>query len=185
MVDNKQQHMGKGRGGTAATPFFTDTNLLAERLAPGSGILCNDANGLCLGYRGTIDASQSGTYTSLTKLASLLDGSMMDGTAHNSGGDNGAKGSEGEEESGAAASAAPIVSIQTDKATILLKEYGGGRTVAVRVPNIVEVAEKNGTSSILGEIQEGEPSKYDDNKADENMGEYEVGSGDAENNPSR
>jgi hypothetical protein len=182
MVDNKQQHTGKGRGVTA-TPFFTDTNLLAERIAPGSGILCNDANGLCLGYRGTIDASQSGTYTTLTKLASLLEGSM-DGTAHNSGGDNGAKGSEGEGQS-AAAAAAPIVSIQTDKATILLKEYGGGRTVAVRVPNIVVVAEKNGTSSVLGETQEGEPSKYDDNQADENMGECEVGSGDAENNPSR
>ncbi len=182
MVD-KQQHTGKGRG---AATTFTDAattvstmninrmgGVLAERLAPGSGILCNDANGLCLGYRGTIDACQSGSYTSLTKLASLLDG-----TAHKSGGDNGAKGSEGEEES--AAAAAPIVSIQTDKATILLKEYGGGRTVAVRVPNVVEVAEKDITS-VFGENQEGDP-KDDSNKAAENTRECEIGSGDADNN---
>jgi hypothetical protein len=156
------------------------SGLLVERLAPGSGTLCNDSNGLCLGHRGAIDASQSGIYTSITKLASLLDGSM-DGTSNNLGGGTGnvsAKGDEGGEE---AAVASPIVSIQTDKATILLKEYGGGRTVAFRVPNVAGVAETN-TNSDMGELQAEESNDNGDDYAADNEGEREVGSGDADNN---
>jgi hypothetical protein len=145
--------------------------LLAERLAPGSGILCNDANGLCLGHQGTIDASQSGIYTTLAKLASLLDGNM-DGTSNNMGGNDGMKGNKGEENH---VVSAPIVSIQTDKATILLKEYGGGRTVAFRVPNVMEVAAQNGNSDV-GECQKVE---FTDD-GEKNEGDRDVGSGEAD-----
>lgn len=160
---------------TPATATTTSTNnnrmgsLLEERLAPGSGTLCNDSNGRCLGYRGTIDASQSGIYTSLAKLASLLDGRKY-GTSKN----HGSKGNEGGVE---AVVASPIVSIQTDKATILLKEYGGGRTVAFRVPNGVENVQKS-------ESHESESYIVDDDNADANEGgrEFGVGSGEAHGN---
>lgn len=154
--------------------------LLAERLAPGSGTLCNDANGLCLGHRGTIDASHSGIYTSITKLASLLDGSM-DGTSNNLGGGTGSVSANGNEGGEEAVVASPIVSIQTDKATILLKEYGGGRTVAFRVPNVAEVAEKNSNSDMGGNQAE-ESNDNSNEYAEENEGEREVVSGDVDNN---
>lgn len=68
--------------------------LLAERMAEGGGALCNDHNGQCLGSRGNIDASRSGIYTSISRLAGLLDGSA-----------DGAGGDRGE---------APLVTIQTE-----------------------------------------------------------------------
>jgi hypothetical protein len=91
------------------------SGLLAERMAEGGGVLCNDQNGLCLGFRGDIDASRSGIYTSIAKLASQLD-STVDG----SGGRN-------------IPQDVPLVSIQTEKSALLVKEYGG-RTVVFRVP---------------------------------------------------
>lgn len=167
---------------TTATTTTTTTfnnkrmgSLLEERLAPGSGTLCNDSNGLCLGYRGTIDASQSGIYTSLTKLAGLLDGRKY-GTSNN----HGSKGNEGGE---AAVVASPVVSIQTDKATILMKEYGGGRTVVFRIPNnVVDNGETN-MKSVVGESHESESYIVDDDNADVNEGgrEFGFGSGEADN----
>ena len=82
------------------------SRLLADRMAEGGGVLCNDQNGLCLGFRGDIDASRSGIYTSIAKLASQLD-STVDGSG---GGDN--------------SHDVPLISIQTEKSTLLVKEYG-------------------------------------------------------------
>ncbi|KAL3768089.1 hypothetical protein ACHAW5_009146 [Stephanodiscus triporus] len=113
------------------------SGLLAERMAEGGGVLCNDQNGLCLGFRGDIDASRSGIYTSIAKLASQLD-STVDG----SGGGNNPQD-------------VPLVSIQTEKSALLVKEYGG-RTVVFRVPN-TSVAAGNG-----GEEDEGKGG--DDNE---------------------
>ena len=70
--------------------------LLAERMAAGGGALCNDQNGQCLGSRGNIDASKSGVYTAIAKLASQLD-STMDGSGSN-------------------LREVPLISIQTEKA---------------------------------------------------------------------
>lgn len=95
------------------------SGLLAERMAEGGGALCNDENGLCLGVQGNIDASRSGVYTSIAKLASLLD-NTVDGT-----------GGQHQE--------VPLVSIQTDKSALLVKEYGG-RTVVFRVPTEAEAS---------------------------------------------
>ena len=73
----------------------------------GGGALCNDPAGLCLHSRGNIDASKSGSYTSLARLAARLDGG------------NGVE--------------APLISIETDKAATLVKEYAG-HAVVLRVP---------------------------------------------------
>ncbi len=91
------------------------SGLLAERMAEGGGVLCNDQNGLCLGFRGDIDASRSGIYTSIAKLASQLDSTVDGSGVRNNLQD------------------VPLVSIQTEKSALLVKEYGG-RTVVFRVP---------------------------------------------------
>lgn len=89
------------------------SGLLAERMAEGGGALCNDQNGQCLGSRGNIDVSKSGVFTAIAKLASQLD-STVDGSGSN-------------------LRETPLISIQTEKAALLVKEYGG-RTVVFRVP---------------------------------------------------
>lgn len=81
------------------------------------GALCNDPDGMCLGSRGDIDDSKSGVYTSLVKLASQLD-----------------PGSE-----------PPLITIETDKAALLVKEYDG-HAVALRVP-VTENEGANGTGN--------------------------------------
>uniref|UniRef100_A0A7S2AAI1 Late endosomal/lysosomal adaptor and MAPK and MTOR activator 5 n=1 Tax=Trieres chinensis TaxID=1514140 RepID=A0A7S2AAI1_TRICV len=80
---------------------------------PASGVLCNDPSGLCLGSRGSVDVSKSGAYTSIVRLASQLCG--VD---------------------------APLVSIETDKASTLVKEYNG-YVVALRTPVTVSKEEIN------------------------------------------
>ena len=104
--------------------------LLAERMAEGGGALCNDKNGLCLGYEGSIEASKSGIYTSIARIASLLDntidGSSASASANKS--NNNMKKENNE---------VPLISIQTEQATLLEKEYGG-RTIVFRVPAEVD-----------------------------------------------
>ena len=105
--------------------------LLAERMATGGGALCNDPNGLCLGYEGSIDASKSGIYTSIAKLAGMLSSSSSSSSSNsnnNSSSNNNAKKGNNE---------VPLVSIQTERASLLVKEYGG-RTIVFRVPNADE-----------------------------------------------
>eukprot|EP00579_Thalassiosira_antarctica_P022370 CAMPEP_0201991098 /NCGR_PEP_ID=MMETSP0904-20121228/93721_1 /ASSEMBLY_ACC=CAM_ASM_000553 /TAXON_ID=420261 /ORGANISM="Thalassiosira antarctica, Strain CCMP982" /LENGTH=126 /DNA_ID=CAMNT_0048545399 /DNA_START=79 /DNA_END=462 /DNA_ORIENTATION=+ len=117
----------------AGAPNKDDTKgmngLLAERMAEGGGALCNDRNGQCLGSRGNIDASQSGVYTAIAKLASQLD-STVDGSRSNQ-------------------QEVPLVSIQTEKAALLVKEYGG-RTVVFRVPTEAENSEAAGDVEQVG-----------------------------------
>jgi len=81
------------------------------------GAICNDRNGLCLGSRGAMNASTSGVFTSLVKLASQLD-----------------PGSE-----------PPLITIETDKTALLVKEYDG-HAVALRVP-VTDTAASSGTST--------------------------------------
>eukprot|EP00591_Stephanopyxis_turris_P003837 CAMPEP_0195529748 /NCGR_PEP_ID=MMETSP0794_2-20130614/32387_1 /TAXON_ID=515487 /ORGANISM="Stephanopyxis turris, Strain CCMP 815" /LENGTH=130 /DNA_ID=CAMNT_0040661103 /DNA_START=20 /DNA_END=412 /DNA_ORIENTATION=+ len=88
----------------------------------GGGALCIDSSGLCLGSKGIIDTSRSGVYNTIAKLASQLN--------------NGSDGGGGE---------MPLVSIETNMACLLVKEYDG-HTVVMRVP-VVESAnniEKDG-----------------------------------------
>ena len=89
----------------------------------GFGILCNDPTGLCLSATGSFvvkdkakpilanmdDAVVSGVYTSLTKLAQQLHP------------DN------------APASAAPLITIETEDSNLLIKEYDG-HAIALKVP---------------------------------------------------
>ena len=105
------------------------TGLLAERMAEGGGALINDQNGLCLGSQGDISTANSGVYTSIAKLANMLD-NTVDGSGSSSDSQQQAE--------------VPIVSIQTEKAALLVKEYGG-RTVVFRVPT--EAENKSGGSS--------------------------------------
>ena len=81
--------------------------VLSRDNSDGGGALCNDPAGLNLHSRGNIDASKAGSYTSLARLATQLDG----------GG--------GVE--------APVISIETDKAATIVKEYAG-HCVVLRVP---------------------------------------------------
>ena len=102
------------------------SGLLAERMVEGGGALCNDQNGLCLGSQGDIDTSKSGVYTSIAKLASMLD-STVDGSSGGSAKNNTNQQQQQQQQE------VPLVSIQTEKAALLVKEYGG-RTVVFRVP---------------------------------------------------
>lgn len=111
------------------------SGLLAERMAEGGGALCNDQNGLCLGSRGDIDDSKSGIYTAIAKLAGQLDSTVE--------GSGGKSNQQGE---------VPLVTIQTEKASLLVKEYGG-RTVVFRCPNTE--ADKGGSASEDGEVSAG------------------------------
>ena len=112
--------------------------LLANRMAEGGGgMLCNDENGLCLGSRGNMDTSKAGIYTSIAKLASLLD-STVDGL----GGVAVAGGGLSEE--------VPIVTIHTEKSEFIVKEYSG-RTVVFRVPAIKDTGGGDDTAEeIMG-----------------------------------
>lgn len=104
--------------------------LLAERMAEGGGALCNDKNGLCLGYEGSIEASKSGIYTSIARIASLLDNTIDGSSASSSAKSNGNNMKKENNE-------VPLISIQTEQATLLVKEYGG-RTIVFRVPAKVD-----------------------------------------------
>lgn len=76
------------------------------------GILCNDPSGLCLAWHGAIestDAATAGVYTNLTRLASKL--------SHNND------------------DAAPLITLETESAAWLVKEYDGGHAVALKVPS--------------------------------------------------
>ena len=111
------------------------TGLLAERMAEGGGALINDQNGLCLGSQGDISTNNSGVYTSIAKLANMLD-STVDGSSGSSSNQQQAE--------------VPLVSIQTEKAALLVKEYGG-RTVVFRVPTEAENKSEGGS----GDNEEG------------------------------
>ena len=112
------------------------TGLLAERMAEGGGALINDQNGLCLGSQGDISTTNnSGVYTSIAKLANMLD-STVDGSSGSS--------------SNSQQADVPLVSIQTEKAALLVKEYGG-RTVVFRVPTEAENKSESGS----GDNEEG------------------------------
>lgn len=105
--DNDSSSSNNTNGGS---PGKGARNELVQSLMSGDregigGAICNDRNGLCLGCRGAMDASKSGIYTSLIKLAAQLD-----------------PGSE-----------PPLITIETDKAALLVKEYDG-HAVALRVP---------------------------------------------------
>ena len=111
------------------------TGLLAERMAEGGGALINDQNGLCLGSQGDISTNNSGVYTSIAKLANMLD-NTVDGSSGSSSNPQQAE--------------VPIVSIQTEKAALIVKEYGG-RTVVFRVPTETE----NKSEGSNGDNEEG------------------------------
>jgi hypothetical protein len=73
----------------------------------GTGILCTDASGLCVASEGSIDVGASGVYTNMVRLASKLQGYSRE--------------------------AEPIITIETDESTTLIKSYDG-HTVALKVP---------------------------------------------------
>uniref|UniRef100_A0A6S9CT86 Late endosomal/lysosomal adaptor and MAPK and MTOR activator 5 n=1 Tax=Ditylum brightwellii TaxID=49249 RepID=A0A6S9CT86_9STRA len=78
----------------------------------GGGALCNDLSGLCLGARGEIETSKSGVYTSIARLASQLDSGREGGDV-------------------------PLITIQTNRSALLIKEYYG-HAVVLRVPTDAE-----------------------------------------------
>ena len=109
--------------------------LLAERMAEGGGALCNDQNGLCLGYEGSIEASKSGIYTSIARIAGLLDNTVDGSSASTS--SSSANKKDTTTNMKKENNEVPLISIQTEQATLLVKEYGG-RTIVFRVPAEVE-----------------------------------------------
>ena len=112
------------------------TGLLAERMAEGGGALINDQNGLCLGSQGDISTNNSGVYTSIAKLANMLDNTV-----------DGSSGSSSNQQQ----TEVPLVSIQTEKAALLVKEYGG-RTAVFKVPTTEAENKSEGGS---GDNEEG------------------------------
>ena len=130
--------------------------LSGDRVGIG-GILCNDPNGLCLiskgkmtGSReattedteninptssvsgtasgagnGNVDEDKSGCYTSLVRLASQLQDFQQQQQQEE--GDLGSSAT-------ATSTGTPLITIETDIDAILVKEYDGGHTIAMRVP---------------------------------------------------
>jgi hypothetical protein len=96
------------------------------------GILCNDAQGLCLGARGTIDTSQSGIYTTLARLAVRLDGQCAD-KGQRPTDDTSTEAPRGEE---GIRATAPLITIETDRSTLLVKQLEG-KAVVFRVPRCI------------------------------------------------
>lgn len=120
-------------GASTGSPGKGARNGLVQSLLSGDregigGATCNDRNGLCLGSRGAMDASKSGVFTSLVKLAAQLD-----------------PGSD-----------PPLITIETDKAALLVKEYDG-HAVALRVP-VRDNAATSGTSAASANGSEGQSS---------------------------
>ena len=83
------------------------------------GFLCNDSAGLCLLSKGNMgcDNYESGVYTSLVRLASQLSPTAVASSSSSS-----------------SSEANPLVTIETETKSILIKEYDGN-TVALTVPN--------------------------------------------------
>jgi Ragulator complex protein LAMTOR5 len=98
-----------------------DSIVLGDRQGVG-GLLCNDPSGLCLAADGAMDAKDAGTYTSLVRLASQLQ----------------AAGSR--TSSSSSRYVAPLITIETGSAAILVKEYDG-HAVAIRVPRTASTEE--------------------------------------------
>lgn len=98
-----------------------------------TGLVLNDPLGLFIASEGRVDTTNTGVYTSLVRLASQLHGAAD--TAQQ-----------------------PLITIETDDATILVKAYDG-HTVALRVPSGA-VDRKNGTTSSAGAISAA-PSEVD------------------------
>lgn len=69
------------------------------------GVACNDMNGLCLGAKGEVNRAKSGFLTSIVRRASQLDGNSLD---------------------------SPMVVIESESSTILVKEYDGLTVAVVR-----------------------------------------------------
>lgn len=103
------------------TSPLVESLLTGDRAGVG-GILCNDPNGLCLISKGNMDSdANSGAYTSLVRLASQLQPNQQQQND---------------------TSPAPLITIETDETSILIKEYDG-HTVAMRVPTAPEPKDQN------------------------------------------
>lgn len=92
--------------------------------------LCNDQSGLCLGSRGKIDTSRAGLYTKIVHLASRLDPY----NTHDYARKDQDVGAGGGEKTSKLDYPVPFVSIETDCASVFIKEYDG-HTIVLRVPN--------------------------------------------------
>jgi len=118
------------------------TDLLSKSGA--SGVLCCDSNGLCLGVSGNFgneSCENSGRFTRLVRLASQLQGAKGGGESQAA--DGGESKQEGESPAGETEagnkkttskkrSAGPIVTIETDRGKILVKEHDS-LTVVMRM----------------------------------------------------
>lgn len=94
-----------------------DSLTRGEERSKVSGVLCNDANGLCLISKGALRAEDSGIYSTLVRLASLLSPSQ---------GTHGGLAIAG--------ITTPLITLESEAWSALIKEYDG-RTVAIRVPS--------------------------------------------------
>jgi hypothetical protein len=103
---------------------IVDSLIGGEDRSKEGGVLCNDANGLCLisegAMRGEINA---GVYTSLVKLASQL--SPQAQANHNP----------------------PLITLESQASAVLIKEYDG-RTVAIQVPSGQDTSRPNSNDSL-------------------------------------
>ena len=100
-----------------------DTLIRREGRSKEGGVLCNDANGLCLISEGGMQGeNNSGVYSSLVKMASQL--SPQSQAIHN----------------------APLITLESQSSAVLIKEYDG-RTVAIQVPSTQGTSHLNPSDS--------------------------------------
>ena len=126
-MTQQQQRVSVSGGADGAASTQSQDGIGALLSSPtNGGALCNDSLGLCIGSRGTIDTSQSGMYTTIARLAARL------GQNDNEDEQDLNRQSRGGED-GTSNAVAPLVTIETDRATLLVKEYEGN-AVVFRVP---------------------------------------------------
>lgn len=110
-----------------------------------AALMCCDQNGLCLKKKGNIDASHSGTYTAVMRLASQLDGFPSSTTASRTG---------------------LTVSLDTDNSATIIKQFDG-HTVVMKAPKSIinqsiQGSGKDGAEENLSDPTSNESSGQDD-----------------------
>lgn len=129
---------------TAGKHVFTELTLSQDETlnnpTPAS-MLCCDPNGMCLGTKGDIDESTAGSYTSLIRLASQLSSSLSTSTSALSNSHS------------RRTHRSLLVGIETDKSTIMVKEYGD-HTVVLSVPTgLSDVKKEESEDANVGDPQ--------------------------------
>eukprot|EP01083_Nonionella_stella_P074036 200612_1 len=114
-----------------------------------AALMCCDQNGLCLKKKGNIDASHSGTYTAVMRLAAQLDGFPSSPTSSTRG---------------------LTVSIDTDSSSTIIKQFDG-HTVVMKAPkSIIDQSIQGSGKDVGAEENLSDPTSIESSGQDDGQG---------------